>query len=125
VPRGKLPTANVRWTSQEVDRLIAAGYALDERKESRSDGYGLAIEPLLRTGARIGEGLGSRFGDYDHAEGVWEINVTLGRTGRSALPKPRRRRASAVARRAVAQGRRAQAPARCRRRRLRLRNEEG
>ena len=85
VPRGRLSSCNVtrehrEWTTEEVLRLIEEGYKLDARKTSRAD-YGLCIEFKLRTGARLGEVLGARYGDLDLTDGVWRISGQWTRDG--------------------------------------------
>jgi integrase len=78
VPRGRLATCTTtrqhrEWTSEEILRLIEAGHALDARSTSRAE-YGLLIEFLIRTGARLGEVLGCRYCDLDVGEGVWQVS---------------------------------------------------
>ena len=85
VPRGRLSSCNVtrahrEWTTAEVLRLIEEGHKLDGRLTSRAD-YGLAIEFKLRTGARLGELLGARYGDIDIDKGVWTISGQWTRDG--------------------------------------------
>jgi integrase len=94
VPRGKLSSSSTtrehrEWTSAEITMLIAAGYELDERKTARGE-YGLAIELKLRTGARLGELLGIRYGDVDFAEGVWNVTTQWTRDGRIDVPKTKK-----------------------------------
>jgi integrase len=91
VPRGRLSSCNRtrehrEWTSNDVLRLIAEGYKLDERKGKRAE-YGLAIETKLRTGARLGELLGSRYGDIDFEHCVWSITAQWSREGELTEPK--------------------------------------
>jgi integrase len=91
VPRGRLSSCNRtrehrEWTTKEVLRLIAEGYKLDERKDKRAE-YGLAIETKLRTGVRLGELLGSRYGDVDFEHGVWSITAQWSREGELTEPK--------------------------------------
>jgi integrase len=91
VPRGRLSSCNRtrehrEWTTKEVLRLIAEGYALDARKDARAE-YGLAIETKVRTGARLGELLGSRYGDIDFENGVWNISAQWSREGKLTKPK--------------------------------------
>jgi integrase len=85
VPRNTLASCNRtrehrEWTTVEVLRLIEEGHKLDARKGSRAE-YGLAIEFKLRTGARLGEVLGARYGDIDFEQGVWKINGQWTRDG--------------------------------------------
>jgi integrase len=85
VPRGRLSSCNVtrehrEWTTAEVLRLIEEGHKLDARKTVRAE-YGLIIEFKLRTGARLGEVLGGRYGDIDFEEGVWKISGQWTRDG--------------------------------------------
>src|SRR3954470_928726 len=94
VPRGKLSSCNVQrehreWTTDEVANLIGAGYALDERKEARAE-YGLAVEMKVRSGARLGELLGARYCDIDHAQGVWSVRAQWTKDGRLDLPKTKK-----------------------------------
>jgi integrase len=86
VPRGRLSSCNKtrehrEWTTAEVQRLIAKRYELDKRPESRSE-YGLSVEMKVRTGARLGELLGGRYGDIDFEQGVWHINGQYTKDGR-------------------------------------------
>ncbi len=71
-------------------RLIEAGYALDGRDTTRTDIYGLAIELKLKAGLRLGELLGGRYGDIDHAEGVWNVRAQWTRDGRLDVPKTKK-----------------------------------
>jgi len=85
VPRNTLSSCNVtrehyEWTTADVLRLIEEGYALDARKNARAD-YGLAIEFKIRTGGRLGEVLGARYGDIDFEQGVWKISGQWTRDG--------------------------------------------
>jgi integrase len=98
VRRGRLPSCNTtrehrEWTTAEVQRLIDAGYALDERPTARAD-YGLAIEFKMRTGGRTGETLGARYGDVERIKkdgkligGVWTITRQWTPEGEEAPPK--------------------------------------
>jgi integrase len=86
VPRGRLSSCNKtrqhrEWTTAEVQWLIAKRYELDKRPESRSE-YGLSVEMKVRTGARLGELLGGRYGDIDFEQGVWHINRQFTKDGR-------------------------------------------
>ena len=77
IPRGYRPSCNVtrdhhEWTTEEVDRIILTARDLDGRSDARRS-YALIIEVLLRTGLRLGECLGLRFGDIDFEQSV--INV--------------------------------------------------
>jgi len=62
IPRGKLPNCAVtrehrEWTDDDVRKLIAAAYALDERDAARTNCYGLLTETLITCGPRLGEAL--------------------------------------------------------------------
>jgi integrase len=86
VPRGRLSSCNItrphrEWTTAEVLRLIEAGHALDVRSTARAE-YGLAIEALLRTGGRLAEVLGMRYGDLDLSEGIWVVSGQWSKAGR-------------------------------------------
>jgi integrase len=83
IPRGYRPSSNTKrehreWTTAEVDRLIEAARKLDGRPEARRS-YALAIELMLRTGLRLGECLGLRFGDIDFEQGVINIRHSWGK----------------------------------------------
>jgi integrase len=85
VPRKTLSSCNRtrehrEWTTVEVIRLIEEGHNLDARKDARAE-YGLTIEFKLRTGARLGEVLGARYGDIDFEQGVWKISGQWTRDG--------------------------------------------
>lgn len=88
VPRGYRPSGNAtrehrEWTTAEIDRMIYEARKLDARSDARRS-YALAIEVLLRTGLRLGECLGLRFGDIDFDKSVvnvrnsWTKDSTLG-----------------------------------------------
>jgi integrase len=94
VPRGRLSSCNRtrehrEWTTADVLNLIARGYELDERPDARAQ-YGLAIETKLRTGARLGELLGMRYGDIDRDQGVWSITAQWTREGELTEPKTKK-----------------------------------
>jgi integrase len=77
VPRGRLSSCNQtrehsEWTTDKVLHPIEEGHKLDTRKEARAD-YGLAIEFKLRTGGRLGEVLGCRYGDIDFEQSLWTV----------------------------------------------------
>jgi integrase len=86
VPRGALPSAATRrahreWDATDIQKLIDAGYLLDERDEARTDVYGLGIETLCLSGARIGELLAATYADFDFASNIWTIRTSLARDG--------------------------------------------
>lgn len=94
VPRGRLSSCNQtrehrEWTTKEVLALIAAAYALDARPEARAE-YGLAIEMKLRTGSRLGELLGARYGEIDFEHGIWRITAQWTKDGILAEPKTKK-----------------------------------
>jgi integrase len=91
IPRGKLSSCNTRrehreWTTKDVRRLIEKAYELDARDEARAE-YGLAIEFKLRTGGRLGEVLGARYGDIDFEAGVWIVSAQWTSDNELAPPK--------------------------------------
>jgi integrase len=91
IPRGYKPTCNTvrehrEWTTEEVDRLIAEARKLDGRPEARRS-YALTIELLLRTGLRLGECLGLRFGDIDFTAGVLHVRYSWTKDGKLGPPK--------------------------------------
>jgi integrase len=92
IPRRRLSSCNRtrqhrEWTSEEVHRVIEEGHKLDALKGARAKLYGLAIEMKLRTGARLGELLGARYGDIDVKNHVWKITFQWTREGALAEPK--------------------------------------
>jgi integrase len=94
VPRGRLSSCNAtrehrEWTSAEIQALIEVGYKLDERKGAQAE-YGFAIELKLRSGARLGELLGARYGDFDFTEGVWNVRFRWTRDRRIDVPKTKK-----------------------------------
>jgi integrase len=96
VPRGYRPTCNTtrehrEWTTEEVNLLVATARRLDARPESRCS-YALLIEFLLRTGVRLGEALGARYGDIDFDQGVFNLRRQLTKDGRIAAPKTQKSR---------------------------------
>src|SRR5512132_3106625 len=81
VPRGRLSSCNKtrehrEWTTAEVLRFIATRYELDKRPDARAE-YGLSVEMKVRTGARLGELLGARYGDIDFEHGIWHIRTQV------------------------------------------------
>ena len=94
IPRGMRPSCNTtrehrEWTTAEVDLLIATARRLDARPESRF-AYADLIEFLLRTGVRLGEALGARFGDIDFEAGVFKLTSQWTSDGRLAEPKTKK-----------------------------------
>jgi integrase len=86
VPRGRLSSCNKtrehrEWTTAEVLRFIATRYELDKRPDARAE-YGLSVEMKVRTGARLGELLGARYGDIDFEHGIWHIRTQFTRDGK-------------------------------------------
>jgi integrase len=85
-PRSSLPTcattrAHREWSDADVRALIGAAHKLDERDAAIADFYGLAVELLVTSGARISELLGSTYEDFDYAEAVWILASALKRGG--------------------------------------------
>jgi integrase len=66
------------------------GYKLDARPDAQARCYGLAIEMKLRTGARLGELLGVRYGEINFERGVWTIAAQWTREGVLAAPKTKK-----------------------------------
>lgn len=88
VPRGRLSSCNKtrehrEWTTEDVQRLIGCRYELDGRPEARV-AHGLTLETKVRTGVRLGELLGQRYGDIDFEAGVWKVSGQWTRDGRYA-----------------------------------------
>jgi integrase len=91
VPKGWLPSCNStrehrEWTTEEVEALIVSARRLDKRPEARTD-YADAIETLVRTGLRLGEMLGLRYGDIDFSGNVLSVRRQWTKDGRVAVPK--------------------------------------
>jgi integrase len=86
VPSGRLSSCNRtrehrEWTSEEMQRLIDKRYELDAEPEWRIE-HGLTLETMARTGARLGELLGQRYGDIDFEQNVWNVRGQWTKDGR-------------------------------------------
>jgi integrase len=86
IPRGYRPSCATQrehreWTTAEVDLVIEKAKTLKVGDEATRRCYALAIEVLLRTGLRLGECLGLRFGDIDFTGSVLAIGNSWSKAG--------------------------------------------
>lgn len=83
------------WSDAEITSLLAASEHLAQQNRSRHD-YSPVLFLAARTGMRLGEVLGLKWGEFDREEGVLRVERQWTRAGEYAEPK------TAAARRRIA-----------------------
>lgn len=87
-PRKREAAPAVEWSDEQIEQLLSAAKRVAAKKTSQYD-----YTPLLRfaceTGERLGECLGSDWGDIDLDEGVAYVRKQFTLTGELSAPKTR------------------------------------